>query len=61
MTETPLESYANELRREIMRSEIQRVRMLAIVLSVLLAATIQNSMKMRRVSVITPVSVRQNG
>ena len=40
MTETPLESYANELRREIMRSEIQRVRMLAIVLSVLLAATL---------------------
>jgi adenylate cyclase len=40
MTETPLESYANELRREIMRSEIQRVRMLAIVLSVLLSATL---------------------
>src|ERR1700722_783363 len=40
MTETPLESYANELRREIMRSEIQRVRMLAIVLTSLLVVTL---------------------
>ena len=40
MAEAPPDGYANELRREIMRSEIQRVRMLAIVLSVLLAATL---------------------
>ena len=40
MVETPPDGYANELRREIMRSEVQRVRMLAIVLSVLLAATL---------------------
>ena len=40
MTETPPDGYANELRREIMRSEIQRVRMLAIVLSVLLVAAL---------------------
>ncbi|MGZ5904537.1 MAG: adenylate/guanylate cyclase domain-containing protein, partial [Reyranella sp.] len=40
MAEAPSDGYANELRREIMRSEIQRVRMLAIVLSVLLAATL---------------------
>jgi adenylate cyclase len=40
MAEAPPDGYANELRREIMRSEIQRVRMLAIVLSVLLASTL---------------------
>jgi len=40
MAETTPDGYANELRREIMRSEVQRVRMLAIVLSVLLAATL---------------------
>src|SRR5260370_10207744 len=40
MAEAPSDGYANELRREIMRSEIQRVRMLAIVLSVLLAVTL---------------------
>src|SRR3977135_2545996 len=40
MAEAPPDGYANELRREIMRSEIQRVRMLAIVLSVLLAVTL---------------------
>jgi hypothetical protein len=32
MAETPPDGYANELRREILRSEVQRVRMLAIVL-----------------------------
>jgi adenylate cyclase len=40
MAETPPDGYANELRREIMRSEVQRVRVLAIVLAVLLAATL---------------------
>jgi adenylate cyclase len=40
MAEAPPDGYANELRREIMRSEIQRVWMLAIVLSVLLAAAL---------------------
>jgi adenylate cyclase len=40
MAEAPPDGYANELRREILRSEIQRVRMLAIVLSVLLAVTL---------------------
>jgi adenylate cyclase len=40
MAETPPVGYANELRREIMRSEVQRVRMLAIVLAALLAATL---------------------
>jgi adenylate cyclase len=40
MIETPPVGYANELRREILRSEVQRVQMLAIVLSVLLAATL---------------------
>jgi adenylate cyclase len=40
MAETPPDGYVNELRREILRSEVQRVRMLAIVLSVLLAATL---------------------
>ena len=40
MAETPPNGYANELRREIMRSEVQRVRMLAIVLAALLAATL---------------------
>ena len=40
MAEAPSDGYANELRCEIMRSEIQRVRMLAIVLSVLLAVTL---------------------
>ena len=40
MAETPPDGYANELRREIMRSEIQRVRTLAIVLSVLLVAAL---------------------
>jgi adenylate cyclase len=40
MTEAPPDGYANELRREILRSEVQRVQMLAIVLSVLLAAAL---------------------
>jgi adenylate cyclase len=40
MAETPPDSYANELRREIMRSEVQRVRVLAIVLSSLLVVTL---------------------
>ncbi|HEV3489898.1 MAG TPA: adenylate/guanylate cyclase domain-containing protein [Reyranella sp.] len=40
MAETPPDSYVNELRREIMRSEIQRVRMLAIVLTSLLVVTL---------------------
>jgi adenylate cyclase len=40
MAETPPGGYANELRREIMRSEIQRVRVLAIVLSSLLIVTL---------------------
>src|SRR5258708_868752 len=40
MAETPPDGYANELRREIMRSEIQRVRMLAIVLASLLVVTL---------------------
>jgi adenylate cyclase len=40
MAETPPDGYANELRREIMRSEIQRVRVLAIVLSGLLVVTL---------------------
>ena len=40
MAEAPPDGYANELRREIMRSEVQRVRMLAIVLGVLLVMTV---------------------
>jgi adenylate cyclase len=40
MVETPADGYANELRREIMRSEVQRVQMLAIVLSSLLIVTL---------------------
>jgi adenylate cyclase len=40
MAETLPDSYVNELRREIMRSEIQRVRMLAIVLTSLLVVTL---------------------
>ena len=40
MAEAPPDGYANELRREIMRSEVQRVRMLAIVLAALLACTL---------------------
>ena len=40
MAETPPDGYVNELRREILRSEVQRVQMLAIVLSVLLAAAL---------------------
>jgi adenylate cyclase len=40
MAETPPDGYTNELRREIMRSEIQRVRMLAIVLASLLVVTL---------------------
>src|SRR5580704_2209598 len=40
MAETPPDGYVNELRREIMRSEIQRVRMLAIVLTSLLVVTL---------------------
>ena len=39
MAEAPPDGYATELRREIMRSEVQRVRMLAIVLGILLAMT----------------------
>jgi adenylate cyclase len=40
MVETPADGYANELRREIMRSEVQRVQVLAIVLSSLLIVTL---------------------
>src|SRR5260370_13671726 len=40
MAEAPPDGYANELRREIMRSEVQRVRMLAIVLAGLLVVTL---------------------
>lgn len=40
MVEAPPDGYANELRREIMRSEVERVRVLAIVLGILLAATL---------------------
>ena len=40
MAETPPDGYVNELRREILRSEVQRVQMLAIVLSVLLVAAL---------------------
>jgi adenylate cyclase len=40
MVETPPVGYANELRREIMRSEVQRVRMLAILLSGLLVVAL---------------------
>jgi adenylate cyclase len=36
MADAPHDGYANELRREIMRSEIQRVRLLAIFLALLL-------------------------
>lgn len=40
MVETTPDGYANELRREIMRSEIQRVQVLAIVLGGLLVVTL---------------------
>ncbi len=40
MAETTPDGYANELRREILRSEIQRVRVLAIVLVALLVLTL---------------------
>jgi adenylate cyclase len=40
MIEMANDGYAAELRREIMRSEMQRVRVLAIILSVLLAITV---------------------
>src|SRR5260370_31214608 len=40
MAEAPPDGYANELRREIMRSEVQRVRMLAVVLAGLLVVTL---------------------
>ncbi len=40
MAETPPDGFVDELRREILRSEVQRVQMLAIVLSALLAAAL---------------------
>ena len=40
MAEATPDGYANALRREILRSEVQRMRVLAIVLAVLLAATL---------------------
>ena len=40
MAEATPDGYANELRREILRSEIQRVRVLAVVLAVLLGVTL---------------------
>ena len=40
MADATPDGYASELRREIMRSEIQRVRVLAIILAVLLVATL---------------------
>jgi adenylate cyclase len=40
MAEAPPDGYAQELRREIVRSEVQRVQVLAIVLAVLLCCTL---------------------
>ena len=40
MADTISEGYASELRREILRSEIQRVRVLAIILGCLLVVTL---------------------
>jgi len=40
MVKTTPDGYANELRREIMRSEIRRVQVLAVILGVLLAVTL---------------------
>jgi adenylate cyclase len=40
MVEATPDGYANELRREIMRSEIRRVQVLAVILGVLLALTL---------------------
>ena len=39
MADTPLPGYADALRREIMRSEIQRVQVIAVLLALLLVAT----------------------
>ena len=40
MVEATPDGYANELRREIMRSEIRRVQVLAVILGVLLVCTL---------------------
>jgi adenylate cyclase len=40
MAEGTSDNFANALRREIMRSEVQRMQVLAIVLTILLAATL---------------------
>ena len=40
MAEATPDGYANELRREILRSEIQRMQVLAVVLAVLLVVTL---------------------
>jgi len=40
MAEATPDGYASELRREILRSEIQRVQVLAVVLTILLITTV---------------------
>jgi len=50
MTEAGKDGYANALRREIMRSEQQRMRALAIILSVLLLAALFATIFLRDLS-----------